>query len=345
VSPNPMVGAVVVKSDVIVGQGYHQYFGKEHAEVNAFNSAKVDVAGATLYVNLEPCCHFGKQPPCVDRVLAARISRVVVGTLDPNPIVNGSGIRQLRENGIEVKVGVCEKECRRLNEAYFKHVMTGLPFTTLKIAQTLDGRIAASNGRSQWITGERSRRVVHKMRSQHDAVLVGIGTVMADDPQLTVRLSRGVSPRRVVVDSRLRIPLRSHLLTDKLVEKTIVATTAKAPKSKIKKLEKLGAEVWILKANSEKRVHLPALWKKMGAEGITSVLVEGGSRVASAVLKGHLVDQIYIFLAPKILGGGLSAIENLGINDLRKALLLSSFTTKNVGEDLLITARLLETKS
>lgn len=340
-----MVGAIVVMNGTILGQGYHQLFGKEHAEVNAFNSAKSDLPGATLYVNLEPCSHFGKQPPCVDRILAARISRVVVGTLDPNPIVNGSGIRKLRENGIEVKVGVCEDECRRLNEAYFKHVVTGLPFTTLKIAQTLDGRIAAGNGRSQWITGERSRRVVHKMRSQHDAVLVGIGTVLADNPQLTVRLSGGVSPRRVVVDSRLRIPLQSHLLTDKMVKKTIIATTSKAPKSKIKKLENFGAEVWILKADSEKRVHLPALWKKMGAEGIASVLVEGGSRVASAVLKNRLADRIHIFLAPKILGGGLTAIENLGINDLRKAILVSGFSAQKLGEDLLVSAQLFVTKN
>lgn len=340
VSPNPMVGAVIVKEGVIVGQGYHKIFGKEHAEVNALNAAMGDVAGGTLYVNLEPCSHFGKQPPCVDRILAAGIKRVVVGISDPNPLVNGKGIQKLRENGIEVKVGVCEQACRHLNEAYLKHIATGLPFTTLKIAQTLDGRIAASNGRSQWISGERARRLVHKMRSQHDAVLVGIGTVLADNPHLTVRVGRAVSPKRVVVDSRLRIPLQSHLLTDKLAEKTIVATTSRASKNKIKQVENLGAKVWVVKANSERRVHLPTLWKKMGQEGIASVLVEGGSRIATAVLKNRLTDKIQIFLAPKILGDGVSAIDNLGINSLTRAILLNDLKTRKLDGDVLITARL-----
>ena len=340
VSPNPMVGAVIVKGGVILGQGFHKAFGKEHAEVNAFHSAKADVAGATLYVNLEPCCHFGKQPPCVDQILKAGIQRVVVGAVDPNPIVNGTGIQKLRESGLEVKVGVCEEMCQHLNEAYFKHILTGLPFTTLKIAQTLDGRIAASNGQSQWITGERSRRAVHKMRSQHDALLVGIGTVLADNPHLTVRLSRGVSPQRVVVDSRLRIPLGSHLLTDGLVEKTIIATTARASEKKIGSIRNSGARVWVVKANSEKRVNLRALWRKMGKEGIAAVLVEGGSRVVTSVLKNELADKIHVFLAPKILGDGLSAIENLGINNLTKAILLHDFKTQRLDGDLLITARL-----
>ncbi len=340
VSPNPMVGAVIVKDNLIVGQGYHKIFGKEHAEVNALNAAVDNVVGATLYVNLEPCSHFGKQPPCVDRILAAGIKRVVVGMSDPNPLVNGKGIQKLRENGIEVKVGVVEDLCRQLNEAYLKHITTGLPFTTLKIAQTLDGRIAASNGRSQWISGERSRRLVHKMRSQNDAVLVGVGTVLADNPHLTVRLSRGVSPKRVVVDSRLRIPLHSHLLTDKLAEKTIIATTAWASKNKIKRIEHLGATVWVLKANSEKRVHLPALWTRLGKEGIASVLVEGGSRIATAVLKNKLADKIQIFLAPKILGDGLCAIDNLGINSLTQAILLNDLQTRKLDRDVLITARL-----
>lgn len=340
VSPNPMVGAVIVKEGVIIGQGYHKFFGKLHAEVNALNAAKGDVAGATMYVNLEPCSHFGKQPPCVDRILAAGIKRVVVGTVDPNPLVNGKGIQKLRENGIEVRVGVCEQACRQLNEAYLKHIVTALPFTTLKIAQTLDGRIAATNGCSQWITGKRSRRLVQTMRSQHDAVLVGIGTVLADNPYLTVRVGRGLSPKRVVVDSRLRIPLHSHLLTDKLAEKTIIVTTSRASKNKIKQIENLGAKIWVVKANSEKRVHLPALWKKLGKEGIAAVLVEGGSRIATAVLKNKLADKIQIFLAPKILGDGLPAIDNLGINSLTRAILLNNLETRKLDGDVLITARL-----
>jgi diaminohydroxyphosphoribosylaminopyrimidine deaminase/5-amino-6-(5-phosphoribosylamino)uracil reductase len=253
--------------------------------------------------------------------------------------VCGKGIQKLREHGIEVKVGVLEDLCRDLNEPFLKHIVTGLPLTTLKIAQTVDGRIAI-NGESKWITGERSRGLVHKMRSQHDAVLTGIGTVLADDPQLTVRLTRGASPRRLVVDSRLRIPLHSRVLTDEFAGRTIVATTTRAPKNKIGKIEKLGAKVWVVKADSEKRVHLPTLWRRMGKAGIASVLVEGGNRVASAVLKNKLVDKIHIFVAPKILGDGLSAIENLGINSLARAIQLDDFKSKKVDGDLLMTARL-----
>jgi diaminohydroxyphosphoribosylaminopyrimidine deaminase/5-amino-6-(5-phosphoribosylamino)uracil reductase len=339
VSPNPLVGSVIEKDGKIIAQGYHQFFGKEHAEVLALDSAGADAIDGTLYVNLEPCGHFGKQPPCVDLILAAGIKRVVVGTLDPNPLVCGKGIQKLREHGIEVKVGVLEDLCRDLNEPFLKHIVTGLPLTTLKIAQTVDGRIAI-NGESKWITGERSRGLVHKMRSQHDAVLTGIGTVLADDPQLTVRLTRGASPRRLVVDSRLRIPLHSRVLTDEFAGRTIVATTTRAPKNKIGKIEKLGAKVWVVKADSEKRVHLPTLWRRMGKAGIASVLVEGGNRVASAVLKNKLVDKIHIFVAPKILGDGLSAIENLGINSLARAIQLDDFKSKKVDGDLLMTARL-----
>ncbi|MFQ5706241.1 MAG: bifunctional diaminohydroxyphosphoribosylaminopyrimidine deaminase/5-amino-6-(5-phosphoribosylamino)uracil reductase RibD, partial [bacterium] len=216
VSPNPMVGAVIVKNNGIIAEGFHQRFGGEHAEVVACNKARESVKGATLYVNLEPCSHYGKQPPCVERIVQQGIERVVIGTRDPNPIVDGSGIRFLQEHGVQVQAGVLENRCEHLNEAYFKYVKSGLPLTTLKIAQTLDGRIATKTGASKWITSEPARRYAHQLRSQNDAILVGIGTVLSDDPQLTVRLVEGVNPIRFVLDSLLRIPLSARILSKEL---------------------------------------------------------------------------------------------------------------------------------
>jgi diaminohydroxyphosphoribosylaminopyrimidine deaminase/5-amino-6-(5-phosphoribosylamino)uracil reductase len=342
VSPNPMVGALIVKNHRIIARGYHHAFGREHAEVEAFNAATANVKGGSLYVNLEPCSHFGKQPPCVDRILASGIKRVIVGTRDPNPLVNGKGITKLQKHGIEVKVGIAEEACKKLNEAYFKHITTGLPFTTLKIAQTLDGRIAARNGHSKWITSETSRRVVHKLRSQHDAVLVGIGTVLADNPQLTVRLSRGVSPKRIVLDSKLRVALTSNLLTDGFVNRTIIATTREAPDDRIKRIEQTGAQVWVLPASTEGRVDLLTLWRKLGQAGIASVLVEGGSQIYSSLLKANLVDKICVFIAPKILGDGLSALQNLGITSLEKSISLIDISRRNLDGVLLVTGRVAE---
>jgi len=233
VSPNPLVGAVITKKNEIIAEGFHREFGGVHAEVAALDSARQDVNGGTLYVNLEPCSHTGKQPPCVERIKSSGIKRVVIGTPDPNPLVNGKGIALLRKQGLEVKVGILEEACRNFNEAFFKHIKTNTPLITLKIAQTLDGKIATADGSSKWITSEKSRRLVHKMRSQNDVVLVGIGTVLKDSPRLNVRLVRGQDPKRIVLDSTLKIPLNSNFLTKPLVEKTIIATTSKASKEKM----------------------------------------------------------------------------------------------------------------
>jgi diaminohydroxyphosphoribosylaminopyrimidine deaminase/5-amino-6-(5-phosphoribosylamino)uracil reductase len=341
VSPNPMVGAFLVKDDKIVGEGFHQVFGGKHAEVVALDRAGEGLEGETLYVNLEPCSHYGKQPPCVDRIVESGVKRVVIGTQDPNPLVNGKGIDLLRNHGIDVRVGVLENECRALNEAYFKHVVRGLPLTTLKIAQTLDGKIATNNGDSQWITSERARRYVHKMRSQNDAVLVGIGAVLSDDPELTVRLVKGVNPKRVILDSNLRMPLNARLLSGPLVYKTIIATTLNASWEKIKSIEEGGATVWVIESNAEGRVDLPTLWKKLGQEGIASVLVEGGSQVFSACLKAKLVDKIAVFIAPKILGDGLNAIQHLEIKDLDHSINLRDFRKQQIGDDVLLSGRLM----
>jgi diaminohydroxyphosphoribosylaminopyrimidine deaminase/5-amino-6-(5-phosphoribosylamino)uracil reductase len=340
VSPNPMVGAVIVKDGEVVGEGFHQRFGGDHAEVEALRAAGEESRGATLYVNLEPCCHHGKTPPCVDRVIESGISRVVVGTQDPNPLVNGKGIETLRASEIEVTIGILENECRELNRAYFKHVLTGLPFTTLKVAQTLDGRIATQSGQSQWITSRDARRTAHQMRAEHDAVMVGIGTVLADDPELTVRLVRGPNPRRFIIDSLLRIPLEAKVLASPLAYKTVVVTTLKAPWETIKSIEERGAAVWVIEAESDGRVSLPLLWQRLGEEGIASVLVEGGSALLTEVLRAHLGDVLALFVAPKILGSGIPAVGDLGIDTVTDAYELSAVTRRTVGGDIFISGQI-----
>lgn len=341
VSPNPLVGAVIARGEEIIGQGYHHFFGGVHAEIDAFDHAKANLAGATLYVNLEPCTHHGKQPPCVDQILAKKIGRVVIGSPDPNPVVAGKGAKILEDHGIEVRMGVLEKACQRLNEGYFKHIVTGLPFTTIKIAQTLDGKIATQSGMSKWITSEKARRHGHRLRKQHDAILVGIGTVLADDPELTVRLVRGVSPKRIVLDSRLRIPSEARVLSKEFADGTIVVTTAQAHSNKIRAIEEMGAQVWVIEANGQGRVNLATLWNKLGTTGVTSVLVEGGSQVISSLIRAGLVDRVAVFLAPKLLGDGLNAVQHLGIDDLEKSIQLVDIQHKKIGEDFFLSGKLL----
>ena len=340
VSPNPMVGAIIVKNRRIIGQAYHERFGGEHAEPLAIKNTTESVAGATLYVNLEPCSHQGKQPPCANRIVAAGISRVVIGTADPNPQVNGDGIKFLIEHGIEVTVEVAEQKCQHLNRAFFRYVTTGLPWVTLKIAQTIDGRIAAADQGSKWISGEKSRKYAHKLRAGHDAIIAGIGTVLSDDPQLNVRMSEGKDPRRVVLDSKLRIPLEAKVLTDHLTKHTVVATTAAAPTDKIERIQATGAKVWVLPTDNGS-VDLAALCEKLGTKGVASVLVEGGSAVFSAFMRQGLVDELAVFVAPKILGAGLFAIQDLGIESLGKSIKLRRIRSKKMGEDVLLVAEVI----
>lgn len=335
VSPNPLVGAVVVQDGRIIAQGYHGAFGQEHAEIRAFRNAAESVSGATLYVNLEPCSHYGKQPPCVDEILRRGVGKVVVGTPDPNPRVHGEGIARLRERGVEVRVGVLQDACEALNEAYFKHIVTGLPFTTVKIAQTLDGKIATATGESQWITGERARREGHRLRSKNGVVLVGIGTILADDPQLTVRLTEGVNPTRVILDSRLRIPPSARVLRDR-PELTIIATTEQSSREKREAIEAAGARVWVVPEDNG-RVSLTALWRKLGDAGFKAVLVEGGGGVYSALVRERLVDRLAIFVAPKVLGHGLAALADVGVRHLDQALRLTQVEYKRLGDDFYIT--------
>ncbi|MBE0414957.1 MAG: bifunctional diaminohydroxyphosphoribosylaminopyrimidine deaminase/5-amino-6-(5-phosphoribosylamino)uracil reductase RibD [Dehalococcoidia bacterium] len=339
-SPNPMVGALIVRNGEIIGQGYHHRYGENHAEINAIQDARGEISGATLYVTLEPCCHYEKKtPPCVDALVKGNIAKAVIGTVDPNPQVNGKGIEILRQRGIETKVGVLVEECCRLNEVYFKYIQTGLPFVTLKFAQTLDGRIASATGNSHWISSESSRRLAHSLRSLHDGILVGVGTVLTDDPQLTVRLVKGRNPIRIVPDSRLRIPLSSRVLEDQDVAPTIIAATSRADGEKLFSLKGMGIEVLTVDEDEKGEVDLKDLLKRLGKRGISSILVEGGARIITSLLHQGLVDKVVIVIAPKIMGKGIEAVGELGIRDVGRALKLSFVRAYRRGEDLVIEAR------
>ena len=333
--PNPMVGAVIVANGNIIGQGYHKKCGDHHAEINAINSAKKNIKGSTFYITLEPCSHYGRTPPCIDALIRENPGRVVVGSLDPNPEVNGKGIKILRSKGIKVDVGICESDCMQLNEHYFKFIKTGMPYITVKYAQTLDGRIATKSGDSQWISSEASRRYVHRLRSINQGIMVGAGTVVADNPQLTVRHVRGKNPFRIIVDSKLRVPIKSSVLTDANACLTIIATTSDAPAAKIAAVKKQGAEIWVVKKERDGRVSLRDLLRKLGKREIMSVLVEGGSEIITSLLKAGLVDKMIIPIAPMIVGKGLEAIGDLNINKINNSIRFTSFKTMKKGDDII----------
>lgn len=339
VSPNPMVGAVLVRGGKVVARGYHRRFGGAHAEAEALAGQQGDLRDATLYVNLEPCCHHGKTPPCTDLIMRLGVGRVVIGTLDPNPQVAGRGVALLREAGVDVQVGVMEGACRQLNRVFFHWMESGLPWVTVKWAQSLDGRIATRIGHSQWITSERSRRMAHRLRGLHDAVLVGIGTVLADDPQLTVRLVRGRNPIRVVLDSRLQIPLESKVLRGvQRGPETWVVTTHEANRHKAIELERAGARLIQSAQGPDGEVDLRDMLSSLALLGVSSVLVEGGGRVITSFLKARLAQRLVCFVAPMILGTGRSAVRSLEIFRVEEALRLGSWRVRRVGPDLMIDA-------
>jgi diaminohydroxyphosphoribosylaminopyrimidine deaminase/5-amino-6-(5-phosphoribosylamino)uracil reductase len=292
-----MVGAVLVEEGRVVGEGYHSKAGEAHAEIVALQQAGDRARGATLYLNLEPCAHFGKTPPCAPQVIEAGVKRVVLGMEDPNPLVKGKGIERMRGAGLEIEIGILEEECRRLNEAFCKYILRKEPFVMLKVAATLDGKIATRHGDSKWISGEASRRFVHKLRDQVDGVLVGIGTVLKDDPQLTVRIKGGRDPYRIVLDSQLRIPEEAKVIGVS-PSKAIIATSALAPKDKIEKLEKRGVRILILDSY-EGKINLKSCLSKLGEIEMTSLLVEGGSQVNGSFLDEGLIDKL--FFSPKLL--------------------------------------------
>jgi len=300
--PNPMVGAVLVKHGNIIGSGYHKQFGSRHAEVVALKNVQEEPAGATLYVNLEPCAHHGRTPPCLDLILEKKISRVVIGTMDPNPLVCGKSIRVLKKNGVQVNCGILEAKCRRLNETFFKFMENGKPFVTLKAALSLDGKIACASGQSQWISCDASRRKAHRYRRLVDAIIVGIGTVLKDNPQLTPRGVPGTgNPMRVILDSSLRIPLEARIL--QADAPTLLATTSKAPKKKLARLKEKGILVEVLSPNKNGRIPFAPLMKRLGKRNIQHVMIEGGTQIYTSALEEKEVDKLLLFIAPVLLGG------------------------------------------
>lgn len=344
VSPNPMVGAVLVGTDdTLLGQGWHREYGGPHAEIHAIQDAErrygADVLEhATLYVNLEPCVHHGKTPPCTDAILEGKIPRVVVGTSDPFPAVSGRGLKRLRDRGVEVTEGVLEQECRRFNEAFIHHVDTGCPLVVLKMAQTLDGRIARPNGESRWISGEASRGLVHHWRSTMDGVMVGTGTAAADDPALTVRHVEGRQPVRVVLDRQGRLPSGLKLFSDESVSSTIVFTGRDVHLDYEKSLRDKGGRVFRMEAGTN-GFDLHGVMTRLGEEGaadgkpLQSLLVEGGSQLAAALFQADLVDRLYLFVAPKIFGDGPLAIDGPAVVDSEDAFV--ERTWEVIGEDVL----------
>lgn len=318
-APNPLVGAVVVKNGRVIGEGYHRKYGELHAERNALTACTEDPAGATLYVTLEPCCHYGKTPPCTEIIIEKKIAKVVIGSRDPNPKVAGKGARILREHGINVVEDYMREACDALNPVFFHYITTKTPYVVLKFAMTLDGKIATRTGASKWITGEAARNHVHQLRGRYAGILAGIGTVLADDPMLNCRIDGAHQPLRIILDSHLRIPMGSRLVRSaKEYPLLIVCNESTRDReegtNRIQKLEEAGAKVWAL---PEKNGHpdLNVLMRRLGEEKIDSVLIEGGGTVNEAVLKAHIVHHVYAYIAPKIFGGedAKTPVEGSGI--------------------------------
>ncbi len=338
-SPNPAVGCVIVAGGKIVGRGATATGGRPHAETVALAKAGAGARGATAYVSLEPCAHYGQTPPCANALVEAGIKRVVIGCGDPFPKVRGKGIAILKKAGIEVTVGVEEDECRRINEGFFTRVEKGRPMVTLKLAMTLDGRIATSSGDSQWISGEESRALVHRWRRYSDAVMVGAGTIVADNPRLTCRDDGGRDPYRVVIDAKLRCDPRAHIFTERSSASTILVTS---PANYKKAHERFGSdktEVLAMKKTGNE-IALAPLLHEFGLRGWNRVMLEGGAHLAASALRQKVVDRIAMFVAPKILGGGLSAIEGLDILKMKDAIDLDDLEMWQIGTDILIEARI-----
>jgi len=335
-----MVGAVLVRGGKIVATGYHKAAGGDHAEIVALKRAGAKARGATLYINLEPCSHFGRTPPCSRALIRAGVKAVIAGMRDPNPLVSGRGFRELRRAGIAVYAGLLEDECRALNEAFIKFISQGLPFVILKLAASLDGKIATLNGDSQWISGEQSRDLVHRLRNQVDAVLVGSGTVIADDPQLTCRIAGGRNPWRVVLDRRLRISPSARLFRLPDPEKTLVLTSQRGAATRVRALEARGAKVLRL-AERGGKIPWGAILKVLARQGIQSLMIEGGAATAAAALKDNAVDKVLFFYAPKIIGGdGRVMIEGLGTQSVKESLPVRRLEFAKSGSDIVVSGYL-----
>ncbi len=337
-SPNPLVGAVIVKDGKIIGKGYHEKYGENHAEVNALNNAVEDLKDATMYVTLEPCSHFGKTPPCANRIVESGIKKVVIAMEDPNMIVSGNGIKILRENGLEVKVGILKKEAEKLNEIFIKYILTKTPFTIMKAAMSLDGKIATYTGDSRWVTGEKAREYGHLLRQKVLAVLVGVNTVIIDNPMLNTRLDNMecIDPIRIILDSKGRTPITSKVLNIN-PSNTIIAVTNFALEENIEAFREKGAEVIVSPAKNG-RVDLEFLMEELGKRGIDSLLIEGGGEVNFGFLKENLIDKFVFFIAPKIIGGidAKTPVEGEGMAYIKDTIDLQGIEITNIGKDIMI---------
>ena len=343
-TPNPMVGAVIVNNGRIIGEGYHIRAGEGHAEVNAFKNAVEDVTGATMYVTLEPCSHYGKTPPCADKIVEKKIGRVVVGALDPNPLVAGRGIEKIRNAGIPVITGVLAERSIALNEVFMKYIVTKRPFVLLKAAMSLDGKIATAEGESQWISCETSREEVHRLRHELTGIMAGIGTVLADDPMLNCRIPGGKQPVRIIVDSHLSIPEESKLVCSAKEFPLVVAAVENSDAAKKERLAEQGVKVIEVSADDAGHVDLNILMDCLGEMKIDSILLEGGGRLAEGALKAGIVDKVQFYIAPMLIGGesAKTPVEGRGIAALSEAWHISNWKAEVIGDDIKITGYIKE---
>lgn len=339
--PNPLVGAVIVKNYEIVGSGYHHKAGEAHAEINALREAGAAAGGSTVYVNLEPCCHFGRTPPCTDALIRAGVKRVVIASLDPNFQIAGQGAEVLRQAGIEVDTGVLADQALKLNEIYFKYIQTRRPFVLLKAAMTLDGKIATASGDAKWVSNEKSRQFAHELRNKYQGVLVGIGTVTKDNPRLNIRLAKSDArdPIRVVLDTNLRISEQSNLLQTAWDQPLLIFCRPNIDEIKRKKLTRLGAEIVSVATDDDYRISLTEVLEELGRREITSLLVEGGSEVHASFLNQGLADKVCWFISPKLVGGRTAptSVGGLGKKYMQDAIQLKNISYQQFGEDLCLT--------
>jgi len=338
-SPNPMVGAVIVKNGRVIAEGYHKKAGRPHGEIEALRKAGKQAKGAQMFVNLEPCCHQGRTPPCTDAIIESGIKEVFVGMRDPNPRVAGKGIRRLKRAGVTVSSGLLKPDCQQLNEVFVKYIETGKPFVILKSALSLDGKIATSTGESQWITGPEARERVHRMRDQVDAILVGAGTVLKDNPRLTTRLRKGKghNPARVILDAKAKIPLKARVFHHADRDRVVYVTTGKASASRVKRLTDRGIKIHVFPSKNG-HISLIKLIKLLGQLEIVSVLLEGGSGINASALKAGIVDKVVLFLAPLIIGGESApgVVGGPGTKSLKQALNIKNLTVTPVGADWMV---------
>lgn len=339
VNPNPLVGAVIVKDDKIIGKGYHKIYGGNHAEIEALNSCKEDVKNAHMYVTLEPCSHYGKTPPCAKAIVEAGIKKVTVAMLDPNPMVSGNGIKILRKNNIDVEIGILEEKARKLNEIFIKYIKDKTPFCMVKAAISLDGKIATYKGDSKWITQKESREYVHVLRNKFSSIMVGVNTILQDNPHLTTRLKNkdGRNPIRIVVDSKGRIPLNSNIFKKK--GENIIAVTDKIEKDTLRRIENVASKVIVTPDNNGK-VDLKYLMKALGKLNIDSVFIEGGGTLNYSAFNLGIVDKVLCFIAPKIIGGkdAKTFVEGQGVREINQCILLEDMDFKKFRHDILVEA-------